>query len=168
VRVRPERKHDAAAIRNVQYNAFNDHPYTYKDEYKIVDALRKSDSLTLSLVAEEYGAGIVGQLTISPVLINGHDEGWFYVGPVGVLPEHQRKGIGTSLIRQAVRAMYTQRANGLISHGDPKFFTKLGFRNDSRITYKNVQPEHIVLLPLGKSVPEGAVVLHTAHLTDYL
>lgn len=166
MRVRPERQHDAAAIRNVQYNAFNDHPYAYKDEYKIVDALRKNDALTLSLVAEDYGTGIVGQLTVSPVLINGHNKGWFYIGPVGVLPEHQRKGIGTLLIRQAVCAMYTQRANGLISLGDPKFFTKLGFRNDSRITFKNIQPEHIVLLPLGKSVPEGAVALHSAHSID--
>lgn len=163
MRIRPENIHDAVAIRSVQYHAYNEHQYSYLSEYKIVDALREENALALSLVAEDERDGVIGHATISPITINGNGVGWYYLGPVGVLPEHQKHGVGSALITQAVRAAYGMGAEGLVSQGDPRFFKRFGFRNDTRLSYNQVQPEHVVMIPMGKTVPQGAVTLHPAY-----
>ena len=128
--------------------------------------LRKSDAHTLSLVAEELELGIVGHLSISPVTINGKEKGWYCIGPVGVLPEQQKKGVGSALLRRAVRTMDSMGAEGLILKGAPKYFTRFGFRNDSRLKLDGVQPERLLSLPLGTKVPEGEIKLHPAHYIE--
>lgn len=159
MRIRPEKKYDANAIRKVHYYAFNDHPYTLKEDYKLIDLLREKNALVASLVAEEPPLGIIGHLTISPIQINEEKTNWFYLGPIGVLPEEQRKGVGKQLVKEAIRTMAALGAEGLVSRGDPKFFTQVGFRNDSRLIFSKIQPEHSVLLPLSSNVPEGIITL---------
>lgn len=159
MRIRPEKEYDVNGIREVHYYAFNDHPYTLKEDYKLVDLLRKKNALVASLVAEEPPLGIIGHLTLSPIQINDENTNWFYLGPIGVLPEEQRKGVGKLLIKKAIRTVTALGADGLVSRGDPKFFTQVGFRNDSRLRFNNIQPEYSVLLPLSSTVPEGIITL---------
>jgi len=52
-------------------------------------------------VAEMDGK-IVGHIAFSPVTINGENQGWYGLGPVSVLPELQRQGIGSKLIREGI------------------------------------------------------------------
>src|SRR5690348_8808048 len=51
-------------------------------EGKIVEGLRASKALTLSLVAVEDGDEIVGHVAFSPVLIDRRDCNWFGMAPV--------------------------------------------------------------------------------------
>ena len=46
--------------------------------------------------------------------------------------------------------------------GDPAFYHRFGFHNDPRLTLEGVPPEVFMVLPLGKTVPEGAVAFHPA------
>jgi hypothetical protein len=54
--IRDEQAGDEDAIRQVVADAFRDHPHSDQREHFLVDALRHSGALTLSLVAEEDGA----------------------------------------------------------------------------------------------------------------
>ena len=162
VRIRPENTSEGTVIRNVLFHAYNDHQYSERKEHRVVDALRHSDAHTLSLVAEDPKRGVVGHLSVSPVAINGEDMGWYCIGPVGVLPEEQKKGVGTALLRRAVRTMDSMGAEGLVLIGNPAYSKRFGFRNDSRLTIPELQPEQVMILPLGKEVPTGIVELHPA------
>lgn len=67
--IRREEIADVQAIHELTAAAFLHAPHTDHTEQFIVDALRKSEVLTLSLVAEE-GSKLVGHVAISPVSIS--------------------------------------------------------------------------------------------------
>ncbi len=86
--IRKETIEDIASIRELTKRAFEPMPYSNGTEPIIIEALRQDGELTLSLVAEDHGV-IVGQITFSPVTIDGEHDGWFGLGPVSVEPEKQ-------------------------------------------------------------------------------
>lgn len=92
--IRVEQPVDVPAIRAVNERAFG-----RRDEADIVDKLRTSCDEILSSVALINGQ-IVGHILFSPVFL-AHQKGVLVgagLGPVAVLPENQRQGIGSTLI----------------------------------------------------------------------
>lgn len=132
--IRSERPTDAVAIRQVTAAAFAGIPYSDQTEPDIVDALRADEVLTVSLVADDAGA-IIGHVAFSPVEIGDIDRGWHGLGPVSVLPERQRQGIGQALIRQGLEMLKSQGTAGCVVLGDPAYYGRFGFESDPAIRY---------------------------------
>ena len=72
--VRSEMPADEAMIRSFITTAFLTAPHSGGNEADIVDALRNTGSLAISLVAEDDGE-VIGHAAFSLVSINGHDVG---------------------------------------------------------------------------------------------
>ena len=72
-------------------------------EADLVDKLRNNRICLLSLVAVKQNE-IVGHILFSPVAIENGDRNVQGMGlaPMSVLPEHQRQGIGSKLIRTGI------------------------------------------------------------------
>ena len=123
IEVRQESGGDAAAIRSVQEQAFNE-----EDEAKVVDMLRASDSIVLSLVAVAAGQ-VVGHVLFSPVTVGSSPPGsrWVALGPIGVLPDHQGRGIGSRLVREGLAQCRLQGCDGVVLLGDPAYYGRFGF-----------------------------------------
>lgn len=166
VTIRKETKDDAQAIRALQYEAFKGHPMhkpgAEPTEHLIVDALRADGALTLSLVAAAEDGTLLGHAAFSTVLIAGRDLGWHALGPIGVLPGHQRGGIGAALMRSGIEAMRNAGAAGIVLVGDPAFYTRFGFTADPALTMPGVPPEYLLSLPLATTTPIGEVTHHQA------
>lgn len=96
-------------------------------EPDLVDALRRSGDLTLSLVAATAAGEIIGHIGFSPVTIDGADCGWFQMAPVSVSPEVQLQGIGSALIRAGIAALHDQAARGVAVVGNPAYYERFGF-----------------------------------------
>jgi predicted N-acetyltransferase YhbS len=151
LRIRPERAGDEAAIR-----AVNDAAFGGPLEGGIVDGIRGTDRWVEggSLVAEAPGGRLLGHLLISRGDLVG-DEGaiapiWL-IGPVAVLPEHQREGIGTELMERAIALAieHEQPALGLLGHA--AFYGRFGFRPARALGIEPPRPwpdEHWLVLPL--------------------
>ncbi len=90
ISVREERAEDREAVRRVEEAAFG-----RAEEADIVDALRGDEAWALSLVAEVDGE-IVGHLLFS------RGDRAMTLGPLAVLPEHQRSGVGAALMREGL------------------------------------------------------------------
>lgn len=101
--IRKETVADIEAITEVTIAAFENHPISNQAEQFIVHALRAADVLTLSLVAEIDGR-VVGHIAFSPVFISDGSSDWYGLGPVSVLPERQKQGIGKALINEGFSA----------------------------------------------------------------
>ena len=97
IRLRAEMDSDVNAITDVTVAAFKNLEVSDHTEQFVVTALRAAKALTVSLVAELDGR-VIGHIAFSPVMLSDGTPQWFGLGPVSVLPEFQRQGIGKALV----------------------------------------------------------------------
>lgn len=157
--IRNEQPTDIQAITNVTIAAFVNHPISNQTEHFIVNALRKADVLTISLVAE-IDNQIVGHIAFSPVTISDGTNNWYGLGPISVLPSHQKRGIGSALINQGLALLKEIGGNGCALVGDPNYYPRFGFKNCTQLFHEGVPPEVFFILPFTDSIPSGEVIFH--------
>ena len=160
VLIRSERSTDAEAISQVTYAAFlgkfSDHP----TEHLIVDGLREAGVLTLSLVAELHGK-IIGHVAFSPVTVNGEFVDWYGLGPISVVPELQKHGLGSKLIQEGLARLRNLGAKGCVLEGSPAYYQRFGFKPIAGLTYHAAPaPEYFMALAFYEDVPTGQVEFH--------
>jgi putative acetyltransferase len=161
--IRPETARDLDAIREVNMVAFEHHPFSHQTEHLIVEALRAADALELSLVAEIDGE-VVGHIAFSAAGIGDTSEGWFLLGPVAVLPDHQGRGIGRALVESGLDALRSRGACGSVLVGDPALYCRFGFRQHPGIAWEGVPAENVLCLSMSGDAPAGEVAYHPAFL----
>lgn len=162
--VREERPDDVGAIRDVNKRAFGqDH------ESNIVDALRSNGAALLSLVAtlndpvatQNNRAAtlhdrVVGHIMYSPATIG--DVTGAALGPMSVLPEHQRQGIGSKLVDTGNQTLKASGCPFIIVLGHPNFYPRFGFCRASTLAVKcewDVPDDVVMLLILDDSKMQG-------------
>ena len=123
VQIRDEIPSDIEAIHDVNEQAFDT-----DTEAVLVDSLRDAGVVTLSLVAIEDD-DIVGHILFTPVTIESEHAKYdaITLGPIAVLPEYQRRGIGTRLIEQAFEQCKTLGHNIVVLIGHPEYYPRFGF-----------------------------------------
>ncbi|KAM3100172.1 GNAT family N-acetyltransferase [Phormidesmis sp. 146-12] len=162
--VRAEKPEDIEAVRSVNVAAFG-----REGEADLVDRLRGATS-TLSLVAVAADQ-IVGHVFFSPVAIAGeytndstndltNDLLILGLAPVAVLPNYQRQGIGSLLIRQGLQAGIQFGCKAVVVLGSPKYYSRFGFTPASEKGLKceyAVPDEAFMVLELKAGALEGCV-----------
>ncbi|MCV6588459.1 MAG: N-acetyltransferase [Marinobacterium sp.] len=162
--IREETAADYSAIETLTIAAFAEMPYSQQTEHHIIRALRSSDQLTLSLVAEQAGE-VIGHIAVSPIILSDGSSGWFGIGPLAVKPEHQQQGIGSKLIEAAISTLTQQQAAGLVLVGDPAYYNRFGFYASSQLLYPNIPAEYMLVHPLQGEIPEATVQFQPAFQT---
>jgi putative acetyltransferase len=159
--VRNERPGDQEAISRVTRDAFASHPHSDQTEHLIIDALRRADALTVSLVAERAGE-VVGHIAFSPVTISDGSPLWFGLGPVSVSPQYQNQGIGKLLVQTGLAALRERGASGCVLVGEPAYYNRFGFMRDPELIFPGLPAEYFLALPLVPRRARGAVTYHGA------
>lgn len=119
---RPEEPMDYAAVYEVNASAFET-----PAEANLVGVLRKEAHPYISIVAEEDGE-IVGYIMFSPVTLSDHaDLKIMGLGPVAVLPERQRRGIGSSLVTEGLKKCKELGFGSCVVLGHREFYPRFGF-----------------------------------------
>jgi len=159
LKIRQETAADIEAISAVTLAAFTDHPISKQTEPFIIHALRAAGALALSLVAQVDGR-IVGHVAFSPITIADGTAGWYGLGPVSVLPDCQRQGIGKTLIEEGLSRLKAMGAQGCALVGDPNYYRRFGFRNFPEMIFEGVPQEVFLALPFEDKIPQGTVGFH--------
>ncbi len=128
--IRLEEPQDQDAIHHLNLASFENGP-----EAALVDALRSSCKEYLAFVAAEDGA-VVGHILFSPVTVDGSDATGMGLAPMAVLPSHQRKDIGSRLVRHGLDHLRQSGCPFVIVLGHPEFYPRFGFELAS--TYRLV------------------------------
>lgn len=163
--IRDETPADASAITAVTAAAFETLEISSHTEQYIVEALRAAGALTLSLVAEVDGR-VVGHIAFSPVSMSDGTPDWYGLGPVSVLPDFQRQGIGAALIREGLARLQALGARGCCLVGHPEYYPKFGFRNIPGLGLEGVPPEVFFALSFDGYFPQGEVIFHEGFAAD--
>jgi putative acetyltransferase len=161
IRIRGETATDAPQIEALTVAAFLNATHTTHTEQHIVNALRMAGKLAISLLAEADGA-VVGHIAISPVSISDGTTDWFGLGPLSVLPQHQRRGIGSQLVREALRALRRRGACGCVVLGEPEYYGRFDFRAGPSLILPGVPPGYFQAISFRAPPPQGTVTYHDA------
>ena len=155
IEIREELPADIAAVREVNRLAFGQ-----DQEANLVDALRSNGAALLSLVATLDGK-VVGHILYSPATI-GEKPGAEVTGaglaPMAVLPEHQRRGIGSKLIAAGTVRLKANGCPFIIVLGHADYYPRFGFTPASNFDIKcewDVPPEAFMLLVLDHTKMSG-------------
>jgi putative acetyltransferase len=114
-----------------QIHLINERAFEQPNEADLVDALRDNNAVTLSLVAELDG-DVVGHILFSPMVVDDCAANVVGLGPMAVLPEHQRGGIGSQLVRQGLEECRSLGVDAVIVLGHPWYYPLFGFVPASR------------------------------------
>ena len=100
----------------------------------------------ISLVAETEST-VVGHIAFSPVTIDNNEnlQGYILV-PLGVKPDYQKRHIGSKLIENGMQQLLKMGVNILFVYGDPKYYSRFGFRSDAANRYT---PPYQLQYPFG-------------------
>ena len=106
----------------------NELAFEQPQEADIVDALRRSCSNLLSLVAI-MDDEIVGHILFSPVTLETESRQLNGMGlaPMAVSPEYQRQGIGSQMIKQGLFELEKSACPFIIVLGHPEYYPRFGF-----------------------------------------
>lgn len=157
--IRKELPGDIESIHDVTVAAFLDAPHTDHTEQFIVKALRESDTLSVSLVAQEF-ENIVGHVAISPIQISDGTNDWYGLGPISVAPNKQGKGIGSQLVNATLDELRKLKAKGCVLLGDPNFYQRFGFKPLDGLILPDVPAEYFQALIFQGKCPQGTVNYH--------
>lgn len=140
IEIREEQLGDIAAIREVNQRAFGQ-----DQEGNIVDALRANGAALLSLVAA-LDDRVVGHIMYSPLLVG--EVAAAALGPMAVLPEHQRQGIGSKLVEVGNRKLKESGCPFIIAVGHVNFYPRFGFKPASTcgITCEWEMPDDVFMV----------------------
>ncbi|MFV9674185.1 MAG: GNAT family N-acetyltransferase [Anaerolineales bacterium] len=161
--IRAEKKDDQDDVFAVNGSAFET-----PAEATLVNVLREKAQPVVSLVAEDNG-NVVGHIMFSPVVLLGYP-GLKVMGlaPLAVSPEHQRKGIGSALVRAGLEQCRQLDFVAVVVLGHPEYYPRFGFSPSSRfgIDSEYEVPEEafmaVELEPEALSGKTGRVKYHNA------
>jgi putative acetyltransferase len=151
--IRPETAADHDAIRKINDEAFGD-----PIDAKLVDAIRESDRFVpeLSLVAVSEGQ-TCGHVISSYVDVEPCARRVLQVGPLAVLPSHQRRGVGTALMGETIRIADARGEPLLLIEGNPKYYERFGFTRADAVGIEPPPeargPQYFMIRPLARYDP---------------
>ena len=120
--IRETQESDLEAVLNLIHSSFSN-----KAESDLVKQLISDNDVLLNLVIESSNT-IIGNVVVSKVTMEP-DMGLFCggVAPLSVLPERQSSGIGSQLMKEAIKKSNEMGMDALFLLGDPDYYKRFGF-----------------------------------------
>ena len=163
--IRPERPEDYEQIDELITRSFKVNGKT-PPEVELVNNLRHSANYIpeLCLVSEVEGQ-LVGHIFYSKLEIENNPKHQRFVAlaPVCVLPEQQKRGIGSALIRKSIEIAVNLNYSAIVVVGHESYYPKFGFEPLNKYAIKipfDVPPQNAMILRLKCNDQDTAIQCH--------
>ena len=158
VEIRLEKPSDFSRIDAITQAAFEGEAHAI-----LVNQLRADEALLLSHVAV-LNDEIVGHAAYSLLTVTDGDSVFHFpgLGPIGVEPRFQGRGIGSALVRAGLMAMRELGYGLLFLVGSPRYYPRFGFQPAQPLGFTSdyVEPggphEHFMVAVLDEHMPDRA------------
>ena len=130
------------------------------DEHFVLHNLRKSESFVSELdFVAIHESNIVGNIIYSKAGIDGNENnGILCMGPLSVMPQYQKKGIGSQLLLHSLDSARKMDFKAVVIFGNPDYYHRFGFRNAAEYnitTSEGVNFEAFMVLELKQDSLKG-------------
>ena len=167
--IRFEERDDIESINKLTIAAFEASEFGHHGEAALIDELRKNNAGVFSLVAVDRDI-VLGHLMASTAKIRNRDrniaEG-IALGPMSVLPNRQRTGIGSQLVDELLRQANLADCKYVIVFGHAEYYPKFGFERASVLNIKHAfegLPQELLFINVldetCSSIIEGGTALY--------
>jgi putative acetyltransferase len=157
IEIRSAKPDEIESVRGVHREAFAGR----EEEPHLVALLHAAGKAPVSLIAVLSGR-IVGHVMFSPMRVDPAERHVEIVGlaPVGVLPEHQGRGIGSHLIREGLPTCREAGYDAVVVLGEPGYYRRFGFEraSDRGVGNEYGVNEPFMVLELQKGALDGGSV----------
>ncbi len=146
ISIRLETENDFRYVENMTREVFWDLYKPGCDEHLVVHKIRKTNAFIkeLDFVACDEDK-VVGNIIYSKAKVINEDNDEFDVlcmGPLGVLPSYQGKGVGSILMKHSISAARTLGYNAIVIFGDPNYYHRFGFENAEKYNIQTSQGDN--------------------------
>ncbi len=126
--VRPLAPGDEDTVFAVVFDAFSSPGRDGSEEVEIVRRTwtRCAPPDRVDLVALDRGT-VIGHVLAAPGRLDGLESAVAGVAPVCVAPAHQRRGVGSALVRELIGTARARAWPLLVLLGDPAYYARFGF-----------------------------------------
>lgn len=156
--VRGEKAADHAVIYEINKLAFG-----REDESRLIEDIRKTKNYEFgfSLVAVKEDV-ILGHALFSKAFVvhKGRRFKCLALGPIAVLPEHQRKGVGKALIAEGLERAKEVGFGAVVVLGDPAYYEQFGFKPSSAYKVRcsfAPSPEYFMVKEITRNALRGII-----------
>jgi putative acetyltransferase len=131
----------------------------------LVEQLRARGDSIIALVAVEQ-ARIIGHAMLSNMTAPFRALG---LGPVSVRPDRQRSGVGSALIREALRQARQEGWDAVFVLGDPRFYRRFGFDPELAGEYTCLYAgPHLMVLCMSNDLPRTGTIDYASAFSAFL
>ena len=161
VEIRLEEENDYRRVEELTREAFWNLHVPGCNEHLLVHNLRKADVFLKELdFVATHDNKIVGNIMYAESKIINIDKEYIVLtfGPVSVLPEYQKMGIGLNLITHTIELAKKMEYKAIIIYGYPDYYKKFGFKSSKEynITNKDKKyPAALLVLELYPNALKG-------------
>jgi putative acetyltransferase len=158
LQIRSETPKDFPEITTVHFLAFGQ-----PGEADLVTVLRQHCPEFISFVAV-VNDRVIGHVLFTPVTIETPENRIQGMGlaPLAVLPDYQRQGVGSQLVRVGLKALETNKQPFVVVLGEPHYYSRFGFVAasiyDIESEYEGLPEGAFMILVLQPSVLEIGVM----------
>ncbi len=116
-----------------------------------------------------YAGRIVGNVVCTKAVLKG-DDGKDYtvlgLGPISVLPEYQRQGVGGALIEHTKASARAQDYRAIFLYGDPAYYSRQGFVPAENLGIRTSDNMYAAALQVCELKDEALAGIHGRYLED--
>ena len=146
MQIREAKIKDSEGIKNLYFQAFDNLEAELVSNFAVNLLHEKSTINIISLVAISNDA-IIGHTTFSPVFLDSTNEHFGYIlAPLAVLPTHQKKRVGSTIVKYGLDIISSLGAFIVFVYGEPRYYYRFGFKTDLA---QNFTPPYTLQHPKG-------------------
>ena len=137
---------DSDSILKVIETAFSD------EENKVIMNLvqelsRENASPSIKSLVAEVDNQVIGYVSFSPIFLKSDSSiSGYILAPLAVAPKHQKKGIGSNLIKSGLDMLTENGVGAVLVYGDPDYYGRFGFKAEIGLSF---MPPYSLQYPFG-------------------
>jgi len=162
INIRNEIEKDFREVEELTREAFWNLYFPGCNEHYLIHKMRNHEDFVKEMdFVAEYNGKIMGNIMYTKAWLineNGKEEEIISFGPISVLPEYQRKGIGSALINHTKNIALKKGIKAIVILGDPHNYCKHGFKSSKDLNISDINgayPYGMLALELEEGVLAG-------------